>query len=92
MHEQIREVGGGVERSGTRLAPIYAHHWHGDHRFATAHRLERFPDAISYATDGTIRLMHQQPTEARQQRTDLDFPGLIPHTPVVNPPGGRPRQ
>ncbi|MEV7953273.1 hypothetical protein [Streptomyces sp. NPDC088141] len=45
--------------------------------------MQRFPDAVPYATGGTIRLMHRQATEGREQMWDVDFPGLIPDSPVV---------
>jgi glyoxylase-like metal-dependent hydrolase (beta-lactamase superfamily II) len=85
-HEQIRQVGEWIEHSGKHLAYIYATHGHGDHWFGTAALLERFPDAIAYATEGTIKMMHKQATEGRQQMWDSDFPGLIPKTPVLYRP------
>jgi glyoxylase-like metal-dependent hydrolase (beta-lactamase superfamily II) len=85
-YEQIRRVGDWVERSGKRLTYVYTTHGHGDHWFGTAELLKRFPDATAYATEGTIRLMHQAATEGRQQRWDPDFPGLIPDSPVVYRP------
>ena len=59
-HEQIRQVGDWVEASGKNLIAIYATHGHGDHWFGTAALLKRFPDAIAYASEGTIALMHKQ--------------------------------
>ncbi len=85
-HEQIQRVGDWVERSGRRLAHIYATHGHGDHWFGTDVLMRRFPGAVTYATDGTIRLMHQQAAEGRAQLWDKDFPGLIPDSPVVYQP------
>ncbi|HEX4250755.1 MAG TPA: MBL fold metallo-hydrolase [Pseudonocardia sp.] len=84
--EQIQRVGDRVERSGKRLAHIYATHGHGDHWFGTDVLLHRFPGAVAYATEGTIRLMHQQAAEGRAQLWDKDFPGLIPPSPVVYEP------
>jgi glyoxylase-like metal-dependent hydrolase (beta-lactamase superfamily II) len=84
--EQIRGVGDWVERSGKRLAYIYATHGHGDHWFGTDALMRRFPGAIAYATEGTIQLMLQQATEGRAQLWDKDFPGLIPDSPVVYQP------
>jgi glyoxylase-like metal-dependent hydrolase (beta-lactamase superfamily II) len=84
--EQIQQVGDWVERSGRRLAHIYATHGHGDHWFGTDVLMRRFPGAVAYATDGTIRVMHQQATEGRAQLWDKDFPGLIPDSPVVYQP------
>ncbi|WP_030662300.1 MBL fold metallo-hydrolase [Streptomyces cellulosae] len=80
--EQTQAVGDWVERSGRRLAYIYATHGHGDHWFGTGQLLERFPDAIPYATEGTIGIMRRN-VEGRAQFWDADFPGLIPDTPLV---------
>jgi glyoxylase-like metal-dependent hydrolase (beta-lactamase superfamily II) len=80
--EQVQRVGDWVERSGKRLAYLYATHGHGDHWFGTDLLRRRFPAAVPYATEGTIRMMHQQATEGRNQ-WDSDFPGLIPESPVV---------
>jgi glyoxylase-like metal-dependent hydrolase (beta-lactamase superfamily II) len=82
-HNQVQRVGDWVERSGKRLICIYATHGHGDHWFGTAALQQRFPDARAYATQGTIRIMHQQATEGRAQVWDPDFPGLIPDSPMV---------
>src|ERR1700730_18856226 len=84
--DQIRLVGDWVERSGKRLTHIYATHGHGDHWFGTGLLMRRFPGPIAYATQGTIRLMHQQGTQGRAERWDIDFPGLIPDSPVVYQP------
>src|ERR1700738_2583557 len=81
--EQVQRVGDWVEHSGRRLAYIYATHGHGDHWFGTDLLMQRFPGAVAYATEGTIRLMHTQATEGRKQLWDVDFPGLIPDSPVV---------
>jgi hypothetical protein len=84
--EQTVRVGDWIERSGKRLAYVYSTHGHGDHWFGTAQLLERFPGATVYATEGTIRLMHQQATKGREQTWDKDFPGLIPESPVLAHP------
>ena len=84
-HEQTRRVGDWVEASGKRLTYIYATHGHGDHWFGTGALVERFPDAIPYASAGTIGVMHRN-VEAREQLWDSDFPGLIPDTPLVYQP------
>ncbi|MDX2702337.1 MBL fold metallo-hydrolase [Streptomyces sp. PA03-6a] len=81
--EQVRGVGDWIERSGRRLTYVYATHGHGDHWFGTDLLLRRFPGAVPYATEGTIELMHRQATEGRRARWDVDFPGLIPDSPVV---------
>jgi glyoxylase-like metal-dependent hydrolase (beta-lactamase superfamily II) len=84
--EQVARVGDWIERSGKRLTHIYATHGHGDHWFGTDLLMRRFPGPIAYATEGTIRLMHQQATQGRGELWDVDFPGLIPDSPVVYQP------
>ncbi|MCW2939003.1 MAG: fold metallo-hydrolase [Actinomycetia bacterium] len=84
--DQIDRVGDWIDGFGTRLAYIYATHGHGDHWFGTARLLERFPGATVYATEGTIRVMHQQATQGREQLWDQIFPGLIPESPVLAQP------
>ena len=85
-YEQIDRVGDWIARSGTRLAYIYATHGHGDHWFGADPIMRRFPGATAYATEKTIAMMHQQGTVGRAQRWDVDFPGLIPESPVVFEP------
>src|SRR5260370_4901628 len=85
-YDQIDRVGEWIERSGKRLTAVYATHGHGDHWFGTDLLLQRFPDVVAYATDGTIAMMHQQGTDGRAQLWDVDFPGLIPPSPVVYQP------
>jgi glyoxylase-like metal-dependent hydrolase (beta-lactamase superfamily II) len=80
--DRARQVGDWVAASGKRLTHIYVTHGHGDHWFGTSVLLERFPDAIVYATPGTIEVMHQQATVGRAQVWDLDFPGQVPDTTV----------
>ncbi|MFG1762394.1 MBL fold metallo-hydrolase [Micromonospora parva] len=90
-HEQIATAGDWIERSGKRLTAIYATHGHGDHWFGAPELVKRFPDAVTYATPGTIEVMHQQATVGRQEVFDKVFPGLIPESPVDAipvPPGG----
>ena len=82
-YDQIERVGDCIERSGKRLAYIYATHGHGDHWFGADKIMRRFPGAKAYATEQTIAMMHQQGTVGREQRWDVDFPGLIPDSPVV---------
>ena len=84
--EQVNRVGDWIERSGKHLTAVYATHGHGDHWFGTDLLLQRFPDAVAYATDGTIAMMHEQGTEGRAQMWDVDFPGQIPPSPVVYRP------
>jgi glyoxylase-like metal-dependent hydrolase (beta-lactamase superfamily II) len=85
-YEQVQRIGDWIESSGKHLIAVYATHGHGDHWFGTDHLLQRFPDAVAYATEGTIAMMHQQATEGRAQLWDVDFPGLIPPSPVVYQP------
>jgi len=84
--EQVSRVGEWIERFGKHLTAVYATHGHGDHWFGTDLLLQRFPDTVAYATDGTIAMMHHQGTEGRAQLWDVDFPGLIPPSPVVYQP------
>jgi glyoxylase-like metal-dependent hydrolase (beta-lactamase superfamily II) len=83
---QVARVGDWIERSGKRLAYIYATHGHGDHWFGTNLLMRRFPGPIAYATEGTIALMHRQASQGRAELWDIDFPGLIPDSPVVYQP------
>ena len=85
-YDQIDRVCDWIERSGKRLAYIYATHGHGDHWFGADRIIRRFPGAIAYATEKTIAMMHRQATIGRAQRWDVDFPGLIPDSPVVFEP------
>jgi glyoxylase-like metal-dependent hydrolase (beta-lactamase superfamily II) len=82
---QTEALGDWIDRSGKRLAYIYITHGHGDHWFGTAQLLQRFPSATVYATEGTIRKMHQQ-ADSRADHWDHDFPGLIGDTPVMAQP------
>src|SRR5438093_4365390 len=79
--QQTEQVAGWVERSGKRLTHIYSTHGHGDHCFGTAQLLDRFPDAIPYATEGTMAVMRRN-VDARPEFWDADFPGLIGDTPL----------
>ena len=85
-YEQVARVGDWIERSGKHLKAVYATHGHGDHWFGTDLLLQRFPGAVGYATEGTIAMMHQRGTVGRAQQWDVDFPGLIPPSPVVYQP------
>jgi glyoxylase-like metal-dependent hydrolase (beta-lactamase superfamily II) len=84
--QQVQDVGDWIEGSGKNLAFIYATHGHGDHWFGTDLLMQRFPGAIAYATDGTIAVMNRQATIGRAEMWDIDFPGLIPPSPVVYQP------
>ena len=81
-YEQVSRVGDWIEASGKHLTAVYATHGHGDHWFGTALLQQRFPHAVAYATNGTIEMMHHQGTSGRAQLWDIDFPGLIPPSPV----------
>jgi glyoxylase-like metal-dependent hydrolase (beta-lactamase superfamily II) len=81
--EQTEKVGDWIERSGKRLTHIFATHGHGDHWFGTAELVKRFPGTTVYATEGTIKVMHEQATVGRADLWDKQFPGLIPDTPVL---------
>jgi glyoxylase-like metal-dependent hydrolase (beta-lactamase superfamily II) len=83
---QIQRVGDWVERSGRRLAYIYATHGHGDHWFGTGELVRRFPGVTVYATEGTIEIMRQQAGPSRERLFDRIFPGQIPDTPVLAEP------
>jgi glyoxylase-like metal-dependent hydrolase (beta-lactamase superfamily II) len=83
---QIQSVGDWVERSGRRLAYIYATHGHGDHWFGTGELARRFPGVAVYATEGTIEVMRQQAGPSREQLFDRIFPGQIPESPVLAEP------
>jgi glyoxylase-like metal-dependent hydrolase (beta-lactamase superfamily II) len=83
---QIQRVGDWVERSGRRLAYIYATHGHGDHWFGTGELARRFPGVTVYATAGTIEVMRRQAGPSREQLFDRIFPGQIPETPVLAEP------
>jgi glyoxylase-like metal-dependent hydrolase (beta-lactamase superfamily II) len=83
---QIRAVGDWVERSGRRLAYIYATHGHGDHWFGTGELARRFPGVTVYATKAVIAVMRRQAGPSREQLFDRLFPGQIPETPVLAEP------
>lgn len=79
--EQVQKVGDWIEHSGKGLAYIYATHGHGDHWFGTDPLMQRFPDAVPYATEGTIRVMHKQATEGANKcgmSTSLDSFRTVP--------------
>jgi len=83
---QIQAVGDWIERSGRRLAYIYATHGHGDHWFGTGELARRFPGVTVYATEGTIEVMRRQAGPSREQLFDRIFPGQIPESPVLAEP------
>jgi glyoxylase-like metal-dependent hydrolase (beta-lactamase superfamily II) len=81
-YQQVARVGDWIEASGKHLTAVYATHGHGDHWFGTDLLLQRFPDAVPYATNGTIAMMHQQGSVGRAELWDVDFPDQIPPSPV----------
>jgi glyoxylase-like metal-dependent hydrolase (beta-lactamase superfamily II) len=78
----VRRVVEWVEQSGKRLTQIYITHGHGDHWIGAAPLVERFPGRPVYATEGTIRRMHDQRPE---HWNDL-FPDQIPDVRVIAEP------
>jgi glyoxylase-like metal-dependent hydrolase (beta-lactamase superfamily II) len=84
--DQVQRAADWIESSNKTLVYVYATHGHGDHWFGTDLLLQRFPGATAYATEGTIAKMHEQATTGRVQMWDVDFPGLIPPSPVVYRP------
>jgi glyoxylase-like metal-dependent hydrolase (beta-lactamase superfamily II) len=86
-HAQIEQVAEGVARSGKRLAFVYITHGHPDHWFGTAALLDQFGDGgtIVYATEGTIRQMHEQ-LRGKEKGFASSFPGVPEHTPVLAVP------
>jgi glyoxylase-like metal-dependent hydrolase (beta-lactamase superfamily II) len=86
IRAQVQAVGDWIERSGRRLAYIYATHGHGDHWFGTGELARRFPGVTVYATEGTIEVMRQQAGPGREQLFDRIFPGQIPASPVLAEP------
>lgn len=83
---QTREVVEWIARSGKHLKYIYTTHGHGDHWAGTRQILERFPDAVAYATPETIGHMHQQNAPELRQMFERNFPGQIGDTPVLARP------
>ncbi|MEE6164647.1 MULTISPECIES: MBL fold metallo-hydrolase [unclassified Mycolicibacterium] len=76
---QADEVGDWVAASGRRLAGIYITHGHGDHWFGAIPLLRRFPDAVVYATAGTVEHMASQNAPGfRAGFWDKVFPGQLP--------------
>ena len=84
--DQVQRTADWISESGRTLKYVYATHGHGDHWFGTDLLLQRFPGAVAYATEGTIAKMHEQAVAGRVQMWDVDFPGLIPPSPVVYQP------
>jgi len=80
---QIQAVGDWIERSGRRLAYIYATHGHGDHWFGTGNWLSASP--ASPVTPPTARSRSCASKAARAASNCLtgSSPGQIPETPVL---------
>jgi glyoxylase-like metal-dependent hydrolase (beta-lactamase superfamily II) len=79
--EQVARVGDWIERTGKRLAYIYATHGHGDHWFGTDLVMRRFPGPIAYATAGTIAMMHHQGQPGPGRAVGYRFSGPDPRQP-----------
>lgn len=76
---QAAEVGDWIAASDRRLRGIYVTHGHGDHWFGAIPLLQRFPDAVVYATAGTSRHMAaQNAPDFRRGFWDAIFPGELP--------------
>ena len=90
--DQTTEIGDWIAGSGKNLVGVYITHGHGDHWFGAGLLQDRFPEAVVYATQGTIALMRRQAAPAFKGPFWEDrFPGQIPVAgviPVVVPEGG----
>src|ERR1700744_1493611 len=76
---QACEVGDWIATSGRTLRQIYVTHGHGDHWFGAIPLLQRFPDVIVLATEGTSKLMAaQNQPQFRANVWDPLFPGQLP--------------
>jgi glyoxylase-like metal-dependent hydrolase (beta-lactamase superfamily II) len=76
---QAGDVGDWIEASGLVLSGIYITHGHGDHWFGAIPLLQRYPDAVVYATAGTARHMAAQNSpQFRAAFWDKVFPGELP--------------
>lgn len=76
---QAAQVGDWIEATGLHLAGIYLTHGHGDHWFGVVPLRERFPDAVVYATAGTVdHMAGQNSPEFRASFWDKVFPGQLP--------------
>jgi glyoxylase-like metal-dependent hydrolase (beta-lactamase superfamily II) len=87
---QIQAVGDWVERSGRRLAYIYATHGHGDHWFGTGELARRFPGVTVYATEGTIEVMRRQAGPKPRAAVRQNLPGPDPGEPSTSRADSRP--
>src|ERR1700677_2632481 len=58
--EQVARAGDWIERSGRRLAYIYATHGHGDHWFGTGGLACGFPAVPASATEAPIKALRRQ--------------------------------
>ena len=83
-HEQIRQVGDWVEAVREAPVAIYATHGHGDHWFGTAALLNASPTRSRTPARAPSR--DAQAAPGPRAAVGLDFPGLIPPSPVVYEP------
>jgi len=83
---QTREVIDRITRSGKHLKYIYTTHGHGDHWAGTKQILDQFPDAVAYATQGTIKHMHEQNSPELRKMFEHNFPGQFGDIQVVARP------
>lgn len=76
---QAAEVADWIAAADRELRGIYVTHGHGDHWFGAIPLLQRFPDAVVYATAGTSRHMAaQNAPDFRGGFWDAIFPGELP--------------
>lgn len=62
------------------LTTIYITHGHGDHYLGLPVVLDRFPDARPVAAPGTVRHMHREDTQPRDNALRARFPNQIADT------------
>lgn len=83
-HSSVDDLLSWVENFGLPVTDIYITHGHGDHWFGVSDVLKRYPEAIVWATAGT--LAHLRDPAQEQQRAafwDVLFPNEIPTEPFA---------
>ncbi len=83
---QTAQVIDWIEHSGKHLKFIYSTHGHGDHWAGTKQIIDRFPDAVPYATADTIVQMQKQATPGFRAIIERSFPGQLGDTPLLARP------